>query len=353
MAKEKLVALAVCVLAVAAAFEFSSFMFWFVGIATGAVYLFVGGLLEGATHMEVTNLWIYPIKGCAGIEVSEAKVDYVGFVNDRRWVVSDENGNFVTQREKPRMVLIQPRLVPTDQGRDQLELTAPGMTPLLVPLVQIESQEASVQVWDDNVKALDTGVETSAWLTKFLGAPVRLLESRPNNQHSRPIRHKAGKLADLNGDETDKIQVSFADAFPFLLTTTKSLQDLNNRIAAASEDPTNANQVTMLQFRPNIVVNNSRPFEEDSWFSIVIGAAGTFKAVKPCTRCVVPCVDPATGIVHQRFEPRRTLQTYRKIEDKIFFGQNLVHSSIGDFVRVGDRVTVMSTKAPNPPLTHQ
>lgn len=259
--------------------------------------------------MIVTELRVYPIKSCRGVSVPEARVVRRGLAADRRWMVVDAGGRFVTQREIPRMTLVD---VAVDG--ETMHLSAPHMPELALPLELGEGERREVEVWEDRVTAL-AHPEGSAWFSRLLGEGHGLVFMPDTTE--RPV--------DPGYDETQAV-VSFADAFPFLLTNESSLADLNARM----HEP-----LPMERFRPNIVVDGSDAFAEDDWTTLRIGEL-RFRMVKHCVRCTVTTVDPDTAARGK--EPLATLATYRRnASGGVTFGVNLVHESTGT-LRVGDTV---------------
>lgn len=279
--------------------------------------------------MKVSELAIYPVKSCAQIRVPSATIDAFGLHMDRRWMLIDENGTFLSQRKFPRMCLIQPTL-----SEGAVTLTLP-LTPQVEDKFGVQSCHVSsnnlsiyrdVSVWADTCAALDCGDEAAQWLSTFLETKCRLVY----------FREAENRQVDLDyanqGDRT-----AFSDGFPFLLTSEASLDDLNARLLK-SQQPS----IEMRRFRPNIVVSGCEPFEEDQWRKIKIGET-ILRVVKPCSRCTIPNVDPDTGI--RGIEPSQTLKTYRlqehpKIGKKIFFGQNVIAENMGHF-ETGMSVTIL------------
>lgn len=252
-------------------------------------------------EISLTGLHIYPIKSAAGISLTAAEVSDRGLQHDRRWMVVDPKGKFMTQRKYPSMALIQVGLT------RQLELSAPGMADLGLPLEPgTDTTALEVEVWGDRCHALSMGVAAQAWFSKFLETPCQLVYMPDHSQ--RPTAH--GQLGQ------DQL-VSFADAYPFLLISEASLADLNGRLTQP---------VPMDRFRPNLVVNGCDAFAEDDWKQIQIGEI-VFDLPKRCDRCSVPGVDQSTGI--QQKEPLLTLAKFRLEQGKIWFGQNLIHHSSG------------------------
>ena len=262
--------------------------------------------------VEVSALYYYPIKSCRGIAVGEAQLDARGIAGDRTYMVIDEDGGFLTQRELPRMALIEPR--PTSHG---LAVDAPGMSTLVVEVEGAEPQR-SVTIWDDRCSAIDLGPEPAEWLSEFLATPCRLVRFPPDEK--RPVDPTFALQS------TD--QVGFSDGFPLLLTSESSLADLNARMATP---------LPMNRFRPNVVVRGAEPYAEDSWSRIRVGQIA-MAVVKPCARCPITTTDQLTAV--RAKEPLRTLATYRHVHGKgVMFGQNVIHADTGT-IRVGDVVVV-------------
>ena len=258
------------------------------------------------TTLRLSEITIYPIKSAGGISLSSVQLDDRGLELDRRWMVVDEHGLFLTQRTIPRMALITVGL-----HSDHLAVGARGMRNLTIPFSESPQRTKLVQVWSDSLDALDCGDDASSWFTEFLGLGCRL------------VRMKEEGVRFANPNYAPEAPVAFTDAFPVLLISQASLGDLNSRLA----EP-----VPMNRFRPNIVIEGSEAFEEDSWKSVRIGSVD-FRVVKPCSRCTVPTVNQNTG--ERGKEPTVTLSTYRVRDSKICFGQNLVHENKG-ILNIGD-----------------
>jgi uncharacterized protein YcbX len=260
----------------------------------------------------VSALYVYPIKACRGIRVEKWAVERRGFFADRRWMIVDAQGDFVTQRE-----LAELSQVDTSLHTDSISVSAPGLSRLILP--QTHSGELRpVRVWQDQVSAC-SHAEGSAWFSEFLGAPHELVYMTDTEQ--RPVDPARARAGDI---------VSFADGYPFLLISEASLEDLNARL----EEP-----ITMERFRPNIVISGTEPFAEDGYSEVWLGPI-SFRGVKRCDRCVVTTIDPLTGD-HGR-EPLRTLAKYRLEDQRVWFGMNLIHDGTG-VLRVGDSVTLPFT----------
>ena len=265
--------------------------------------------------MRLTGLYRYPVKSLRGESLLRMQVGPRGPELDRHWMVVNEKGRFLTQRELPRMVLIRPHLF--DGG---LRLSAPGM-PDLEAAPGGDAEPLEVQVWNDRCRARPVSAEADRWLSDFLGIPCRLVEFA-EEEHRKVDPDYAEP-----GDET-----AFSDGFPFLLISRASLDDLNRRMGRA---------LPMERFRPNLVVEGCEPYAEDTWKRIRIGDL-TFRVVKPCSRCVIPTVNPETG-EREGNEPLKTLMTYRKEGNKVFFGQNLIHDGTG-VLEVGMPVEVLEER---------
>jgi uncharacterized protein YcbX len=265
--------------------------------------------------MILSAIHIYPIKSTAGLDLQSASIEPRGFLDDRRWIVVDADDRFLTGRQLARMVLI--RTTPEDDG---LRLDAPAMPTLRVARPAPDAERASVQVWDDNVDAARADAAADAWLSEFLGRPVRLVAM--DARSARATEQRPG---------VDPCEVGFADAYPFLAISQASLDHLNAKLAAP---------IQMRRFRPNLVISGCEPHAEDGWRRIRIGGID-FDVVKTCTRCVFTTVDPECGERDPSGEPLRTLKTYRRAEDGIIFGVNLIARGRGE-LRVGDRVEVES-----------
>lgn len=277
--------------------------------ATGGAGFGEGGaaILAG---MHVTVLARYPIKGCRGHAMTELTVDRLGVEGDRRLMLVDGRGRFLSQRERPGMAT----LVPTLHG-SSLRVEAPGL-PGLACSIDPAGPLRPVQLWDDEIWAVDQGGEAADWFSAAIGERCRLVWFGPGSE--RPLDPAWSPRPDA--------ETAFADGYPLLLTLEESLADLNRRI----DDP-----VPMNRFRPNVVVAGAPAWSEDGWRGLAIGTM-RFLAVKPCARCQVPTTDQETGVRHPRQEPLRTLAAFHTIPGLgAIFGQNLVPDAPG-VLRVGD-----------------
>ena len=259
----------------------------------------------------LTGLTVYPIKSARGIPVDRWEVDEFGLRHDRRFMLVDRSGEFLSQRSHARLSLVVPSI-----GKDVLRVKAPGMSALEVPLEARAAVTTRVRVWNDTCAASWLGEAAADWFSEFLGDPCSLVYM------PRDTFRPADPMYDPVGS-----RVSFADAFPFLLISEESLADLNERLA----EP-----LPMNRFRPNLVVAGAEPFDEDGWKRIQIGGIA-LRVVKPCSRCLITTTNQTTAIRGK--EPLRTLATYRTIEGKVKFGQNVVHKGRGT-LSVGDRVVL-------------
>lgn len=261
--------------------------------------------------IQLSGIYIYPIKSAGGIALSTAQVSDRGLQYDRRWMLVDAAGKFLTQRQFPRMALIQVRL-----AEKRLVVDAPNQPSLSIPLDDESDHRLSVQIWHDSCDAIPLGHQFNRWFSQVLGISCQLVYMPENS--IRPIHPSYAQPGE---------SVSFADGFPFLLISEASLQDLNQRL----EQP-----VPMNRFRPNLVVCGCDAFAEDRWRQIRIGSI-PFRVVKPCSRCRITTVDQSQGIPGK--EPLATLANYRQWNGKIFFGQNLIQEQLGT-LRVGDEVEI-------------
>jgi uncharacterized protein YcbX len=263
----------------------------------------------------VSALHIYPIKSCRGLELKAVRLDPLGALYDRRFMlVSEEDGKFLSQRELPRMALIEPKLGPTALG-----IGAPHMPPLKVAMTQRDAKRVRIKLWQQDGEAEDAGETAAAWFSQFLERACRLVRLPEGAAHRVDERYARSPA-----------YYAFADGFPILLTTEASLADLNARLSS---------KVPMNRFRPNVVVRDTEAFAEDTWKRIRIGEV-VLDVVKPCARCVIPGVDQITAQTAK--EPMATLASYRSRDNKVYFGQNCIHLEPGS-IRVGDDVEVLET----------
>lgn len=273
--------------------------------------------------IQITGLHTYPIKSCGGLSHTEIKFDERGPIWDRRWMVVEPDGMFVTQRELPHLALIQPSF----EG-EQMRLTAPGMSDLCVPLQRAPEPTRAVQVWQSVCEAWDEGGNAAEWFSDFLKVDLRLV--RIADDFQRVIDTEHSRLS-----ARERVHTAFADGYPVLIAAEESLAELNRRLVERG-----AASVPMNRFRPNIVVAGGAAFAEDGWRTVHIGRM-VLDVVKPCARCAIPTVDQQTGEIPDVQEPTATLNTFRKQEGKVMFAQNAIHREPG-VLRVGDGGVVIS-----------
>ncbi|NBX22051.1 MAG: MOSC domain-containing protein [Betaproteobacteria bacterium] len=279
-------------------------------------------------HGHIAALMIYPVKSLAGISVMEARLLETGLEWDRHWMVVDAEGLFLTQRECPRMALVQPRIT-----SGALELHGPEVAPLVVPL-QAQGPLRRVQVWDDTLYAMDMGEDAALWLQQVLGEPdVRLVRFAPQVQRPCSTRWTGGAPS----------HTQFADGYPVLVTTDASMDPLNARLAAAGLAPVGINR-----FRPNLVLGGLDAHDEDHLTVLEVEmemdaerqARPRLALVKPCARCPIPNIDPVTAQSHPGVGD--ALMAYRqdaRVNGAITFGMNaIVQAGAGAVLRVGQSV---------------
>ena len=262
----------------------------------------------------LVHINIFPVKSCAPLMVDHAVVESRGLRGDRRWMIVDAEGTFVSARTQPRLLLVRAVF-----AGDSLLLDAPGM-PRLHLLAAADKTAATVTLWADVVAGMPARDDADAWISSYLGFPARFVFMA--EACVRPIDAAYAKPGD---------EVSFADGFPLLLISQAALDHLNGRLASP---------LPMLRFRPSIVVANTAAHAEDGWQAIRIGEVA-FDVVKPCVRCVLTTVDPATGTFDPTGEPLRTLVSYRRGAKGVTFGQNLIPRGQGK-IRIGDPVSIIA-----------
>ncbi|WP_262964782.1 MOSC domain-containing protein [Methylobacter psychrophilus] len=273
------------------------------------------------TSSILSAITLYPVKSLAGISVSSWPVVKTGLLYDRKWMLVDAAGHFLSQRKLPKMALIKTALT-----ESHLILSASGMASLSLPLIPTDGDIISSTIWHDQCEARSVSKEADQWLSYFLKLDCRLVY-----QPAEMVRPVDPRYADA----TDN--VSFADGFPFLIISENSLMSLNQAMHL---------NLSMTRFRPNLVISGCVPYAEDSWREISIGAID-FRLTKPCSRCSVPAIDPESAQTGK--EPLTTLNRIRKWENKIYFGQNALHNQLGTLT-VGDTLHVKVTGAKQPPI---
>ena len=263
--------------------------------------------------IQLSNLTYYPIKACRGFDVAESQVERMGLANDRRMMVVTPAGEFLTQREYPRLALVTPAV-----NNGMVTLSAPNFDSLQFG-IQSTGTPTSVNIWKSkDVSAIDQGDESAQWLSDWLGVSVRLAHVADG------FKRKLNPAYAINTDD----HTGFADGYPILIISEESLLDLNSKLDSA---------VPMNRFRPNIVVKGCDPFAEETWKRIRIGGV-EMALMKPCARCMVTTIDKDT--LAKSKEPLKTLSTYRKQELGVIFGMNIIPLNEG-VIRVGMSVEVL------------
>ncbi|MFD2200314.1 MOSC domain-containing protein [Shivajiella indica] len=261
--------------------------------------------------MTLQDIYIYPIKSLGGIRLDSGVLEERGFRHDRRWMLVDKEGNFLSQRTFPGMAMLQVNLL--EEGLMVFHKSNPE-NKVQIPIEPLSDQLISVKIWEDEVLGQVVSPLVNLWFSEILKQECVLVKMPQSTQ--RKIKPKYA----VKGES-----VSFADGMPYLLIGQSSLDDLNKRL----EEP-----VGMDRFRPNLVFAGGNPFEEDHWQKIQIGHA-KFKITKPCARCVMTTVNQQTA--EKSKEPLKTLATYRTFSNNVMFGQNILLLE-GELVRVGDKL---------------
>lgn len=270
-----------------------------------------------SSALTVTSIHRYPVKSCRGQSVPSALVEPWGLAGDRRWMLVDDRGAEVTARKHPRLLLVTPSYT-----SDGLVLESPDAVSLPVP-VPTGSDLVPVSIWSNPVEASLATPDAHAWFSAILGFSVRLVYL------DDPTRRPTSPRYSAPGD-----RVSFADAFPLLLASESSLTTLNNWIPDASQQT----PLSMVRFRPSVVVTGAPAWDEDAWRVLRIGTA-IFRAVKASARCVLPTIDPETATRGK--EPLTTLARHRTWDGKVWFAVNLIPDTPGTVIHVGDDVEVL------------
>jgi uncharacterized protein YcbX len=266
--------------------------------------------------VELVSIVVYPVKSCRGIALSAARIEKRGIAMDRRWMIVDAAGRFVTQREEPRLALID---VAVEGGA--LRLSSANAGEVELPITTEDGPQLEVEIWSRRVRAV-VHEPGGRWLSAYVGRPLQLVHlpaSAASPSSSRLTQP---------GDE-----VSFADGYPLHVATEESLADLGARMEARGSA-----RVPMVRFRPNVVVRGATAWDEDGWARIAIGEVA-LRAPKGCDRCVMTTIDPATARLGA--EPLRTLASFRKRDNAVWFGVNLTPDAEGA-IAVGDSVRVIA-----------
>jgi uncharacterized protein YcbX len=281
--------------------------------------LFFVDLKKNKGMLQLSEIWVYPVKSLGGIQLQESKVTDRGLELDRRWLLVDDDGRFLSQREHPELALFKPEIV-GEFLRITQSTHLESIDISLRPVFSDGETKIKVTVWDDTIDAFEVSQTATNWFTKQLGVSVRLVYM-PQESERKLDPNYAITGAEIN---------SFSDGYPFLIIGQASLDDLNRRLEV---------KIPMNRFRPNFVFANGEAFEEDTWREFSIGNV-SFVGVKPCDRCIMTTVDQEKGVVSGK-DPLKTLAKYRNFGNKVLFGQNVIGLGLGAVV-IGDSVSVLS-----------
>lgn len=266
-----------------------------------------------ADNIQLSDIFTYPVKSLSGISLQQANVTPIGLLNDRTLMLVDQHGQFISQRKYPQLALLK-----TSFNAQSLEVTNHSEQ-LIISDSDFE-KTMEVEVWGDKCFANKANKKVNQWFSHFLGISVALVKYDQNRPRAIAPDYS------IPGDN-----VSFADGFPLLLTSMASLDDLNQRLDLP---------VSMLHFRPNVVIQGCSAFEEDNWKQIRIGQV-KFDLAKPCSRCILTTVNPQTGVRRSDGEPLKTLAQYRKGNGGVYFGMNLIPRNKG-IIQLGDSIEIIS-----------
>ena len=275
----------------------------------------------------IARLFVYPVKSCAGVELPEALLTETGLEFDRAWMVVDANNEFVTQRELPRMALIRPQL-----KHMEMVLRAPGMLALHIAFDRVE-QPVRVKVWNDEVAAYDMGDIAAQWFSDFLSEP-----GRPQKLRLARFDPEQKRLSSLQWTGGVEAQNQFADGFALLVASEASLAELNDKLVAAGHAA-----VGIERFRPNIVLAGIEAQDEDRVETMHIATGegeARLQPVKPCSRCPIPDIDPATGVATPEVgDMLRTWRQNARLDGAVTFGMNaIVIDGVEHLLKVGQPV---------------
>jgi uncharacterized protein len=263
-------------------------------------------------NLTVHSLHIYPIKSCRGIDLPSAELVATGFKFDRHWMLVDEQGEFLSQRKLPQMAGISCTL-----NQHSLLVNAEGQTELEIPLEQTPAGFQIVKIWNDECNAAVVSEEASSWFSKVLKLPCQLVYMPESEKRQVDPRYA----------EPNQI-VGFADGFPLLIVSRSSIDVLNEKLEQ---------KVSIDRFRPNIVIDGCPAHAEDDWYKIEINNI-EIQLAKPCSRCVIPSIDQQSSEKHPTI--LKALASYRRSENKVFFGQNGLHNQNG-VISIGQSVQLI------------
>ena len=270
---------------------------------------------QNMKNLRLSEIWIYPIKSLGGISVTSSLVTKRGLEHDRRWMLVDEDGRFLTQRKFPEMALLQVEIIENGLNvyhklkRDRTLKIAFDAKPL---------ESLNVQVWDDECDAYTVSEAANEWFSEVLNQKCRLVYMPDDSL--RQLDKRYAKDGDITG---------FSDGYPILIIGESALDYLNGKLEES---------VPMNRFRPNLVFKGGEPNEEDNWKDFRIGEA-EFYGVKPCARCVVTTINQDNAVTGK--EPLKTLATYRRVGKKVLFGQNVIPKSVGENININDVINVL------------
>ncbi len=281
--------------------------------------------------MIVSELYVYPLKSCQGIELQQTQVTTKGFLWDREMMLVSGSGKFITQRQFPQLAKVKVEIIESNISLQIEDATLPPLTfsPTLT------GNLIEVDIWRDRLFAIDQGDAVAQWFQQLLNLEpnkvCRLVRQSP--EHLRLLESKYA----INQEQS----LTFADNYPIMLTASASLIELNQRIVEIHQQAKQA--IPMNRFRPNIVVETTEPFVEDTWSVIQIGDI-RFTVVKPCSRCIITTIDQQQGAKNQLKEPLNTLGTFRQLSEQgVMFGENMIPQNEGT-IKVGDRLEVLQTR---------
>lgn len=263
--------------------------------------------------LQLSQLFIYPIKSLGGIAIEQGNVGNRGLEHDREWMLVDQEGTFITQRKYHQLALLQTSMTATTVSVQHKHNPNQHLS---FSIAENLEKPIAVRVWDDECTALEVSTEVSKWFSDYMQMEVKLVKMSPTANRKVDERYALH-------EET----VGFADAYPSLIIGQSALNLLNTKLA---------HQIDMDRFRPNLVFTGGHAHLEDEIAEFTIGEV-QFYSAKPCTRCVLITVDQQTGEKGQ--EPLKTLASYRNFGQKILFGQNIIHTNRGS-IRIGDELKI-------------
>lgn len=273
---------------------------------------------DSIKSLQISRLFIYPIKSLPGISVSSALVTDRGLQYDRRWMLVNEENSFLTLREFPKMSMLKVNV--EEKGLRIKSLEYP-VEDLIIPFDTRDYKSEKVTIWNATCDAIRVGYEMDQWFSEILNSPCKLVFMP--DESMRPVDTTSGYAP--KGKFT-----SFADAYPFMMMGQASMDDLNSRLKVPA---------SIMRFRPNIVFSGGKPYLEDEIDAFSINQIN-FTGLENCERCIIPNIDPEKGILGNDKEPLKTLATYRTQNGKINLGRNVVHTGAG-LISVGDQLHII------------